>query len=1012
MKGETRADKEPEVWADESFEFYLDIAGRLYRFGGNAAGGYCESLNSDSAYDGAWQYKTTTAVQIDNSVDWQGEICIPFETLGLAVPAESEIKVNFCRTWRGLERLGITALAGVEHYDKRDLFATLKISPSDTAFQSATVSNPNFGILEQKLRVFSGKDTTLEYAVKLLSSRGVAPERPLLKKTVSVKAGSAEVFDGLGTIESTSFDRLLFQVRDAVRSELVMQQVVPFKVVENYLDVVPAFASAKVFLRPRYTLVKGKAGGNPIHAELVSPANKTLVTQTITANDEVAVPFARDNKAGTYRAVLYSVMDGKKKVFSTKTFHYHGIGSWEKTIAEERVLPPFEPLTVKSDGGRLDIGMWGRVYQYANSLLPTTITATKQPVLAATTLSINGRPAAAPLKVTKAAPYRVELSGAVTAPGYDLKQDSWIEYDGVLWNRITLTAKANLAGVKLRLDIPKAMAKFYHATGAGFGAGGRRTEAIEKDTALVFWPVIWIGEHERGLCWFAESGDAWKTASATPIRIIPGPTHTAMEITFADKLDKGQDLRLEFGLLATPVKPLPKEYPFTMMSDGFQVHLNRKPPRAQTTKVAVIQTHNAGAGFFDLTFNGATTENFLKAAQADLARCNVNNVVFTPYQIALFLPEEYTIAKDNLLEWQVAPANNVTSQDYGRPYVYYNLCTASQAANYYLYRFKALLKDLPLKGVYFDFGTADRCSNRYHGCAGGYTILAKREFYKRVAGILADANDGRYVIAVHNSESVQIPTFTFATHFLNGEGLRQASSSVFHFGKDLLDHYTIADFASEHSSLPWGITSSIYVPADPLIAEFGGDKEGGPGPQELYRFRMTKAAMAGALIHNTIPSQSRIHYGWFDKVIRFYDDFKVPEAEFLPYWRNADVVRVVRGKDIYVSLYRHADKKQILAVIAHVSKEHLDQEVVVEFEPAKLGATKLTSAAELLTGPDPEYQRLYTEVPNTKHYSDHGRIRIPVELGDFGVTFKGLANNRVTLALKHHSVALVRICTE
>jgi hypothetical protein len=325
------------------------------------------------------------------------------------------------------------------------------------------------------------------------------------------------------------------------------------------------------------------------------------------------------------------------------------------------------------------------------------------------------------------------------------------------------------------------------------------------------------------------------------------------------------------------------------------------------------------------------------------------------------------------------------------------------AANYYIYRFKELTKDAKLKGEYFDFGNAFPCSNRYHGCDGKYTFLAKRELYKRMAGALADANNGEYTIVVHNSEAVQIPVFTFVTHFLNGEGLRQMSSNVFHFGKDLLDTYTLADFASEHSSLPWGITSSIYVPVDPLLPEFGGDKEGGAGAQELYRFRMTKAVMAGALIHNTIPSQSRCHYGWFDKVIRFYDDFKVNQAEFMPYWRNSEYVKVLKGKDIYVSFYRHPGKKELLAVISHVSKEHLDQEVVVEFNLDKLGFKKLISANELLTGPDPEYKRLYSE-PN--------RMRNPVELGDFGVEFKGLDNNQIKLKLKYHSVAIVKINAE
>ena len=76
--------------------------------------------------------------------------------------------------------------------------------------------------------------------------------------------------------------------------------------------------------------------------------------------------------------------------------------------------------------------------------------------------------------------------------------------------------------------------------------------------------------------------------------------------------------------------------------------------------------------------------------------------------------------------------------------------------------------------------------------------------------------------------------------------------------------------------------------------------------------------------------------------------------------------------------------------------------------PAKLGLTKLTAARELLTSPDADYKHLYTDVPNIKGYADISRWRIPVELGDFGVEFKGLDGNCVKLALKHHSVALSR----
>jgi hypothetical protein len=222
------------------------------------------------------------------------------------------------------------------------------------------------------------------------------------------------------------------------------------------------------------------------------------------------------------------------------------------------------------------------------------------------------------------------------------------------------------------------------------------------------------------------------------------------------------------------------------------------------------------------------------------------------------------------------------------------------------------------------------------------------------------------------------------------------SSTTFHNGKDLQDTYTRLDFASEHSSLPFGITSSVYVPTDPLLKEFGGGNE----DQELYRFRMTKAALAGTLVHNTIPSPSRMHYGWFDKLVRFYEAFGVPQAEWLPYWRNQAMVKVVQGKDIYVSVYRSRTRPEVLAVISHMSPEHLDQDIAVEFDPQALGVRDWVGAEELLTAPDPGYDRLYAET---------NRIRMPIKLGDFGIENVRFAGKAVSMRLKFHSVALVKL---
>jgi hypothetical protein len=109
---------------------------------------------------------------------------------------------------------------------------------------------------------------------------------------------------------------------------------------------------------------------------------------------------------------------------------------------------------------------------------------------------------------------------------------------------------------------------------------------------------------------------------------------------------------------------------------------------------------------------------------------------------------------------------------------------------------------------------------------------------------------------------------------------------------------------------------------------------------------------------------------------------------------------VIRGKDIYVSLYRSATRPEVLAVISHMAHEHLNQQVQIEFDPNALGLAEWTGAEELLTAPDPDYERLYAET---------NRIRMPMELGDFGIRNVEFASPRLTVDLDFHSVAIVKL---
>jgi hypothetical protein len=264
---------------------------------------------------------------------------------------------------------------------------------------------------------------------------------------------------------------------------------------------------------------------------------------------------------------------------------------------------------------------------------------------------------------------------------------------------------------------------------------------------------------------------------------------------------------------------------------------------------------------------------------------------------------------------------------------------------------------------------------------------------------LYDSGVKEPVICLHNTDCVELPAMTFATHLLNGEHIRQDSSTIMHNGKDILDTYGIEMFASELSSLTFGITNCVYQANDVLQPKFGGDPN---EDSELYKFRITRAFLAGVLPHNTMLSQDRCHYGILEKVGRCYDEFGIRACDFVGYWEKP--AKITGADDIYASVFCDKNGKRALAVISHIGKPHVTQTFDVAFDAAKLGFTP-TSAVEMMTKDDPDYEELFEIRQNNAVPKD----RAPLKLGDFGATVNSIQNGVLNMTLKHHCFAIIEL---
>ncbi len=1021
--GQLRTDDfEPDVWGSESFEFYLQIGKELYRFSGNVAGGYAEAKNLFADWNCPWEYGSQLRMQLNDSRLWQAEAVIPWTSLGLQGPPADDIHFAFCRTWCLPAFSGATSVAHNGEYSDTNAYPALRFRKDAVTMRRILSDNPSHGMLHQVIGVSATADAHARYEVALSDSRGAAKPQVVASREIDLKAGENAELDVKGRIATASFDRLRFTLYSG--DEAMAQCTVPFKMKEVLFDVHPHFLGGSLSVEMSMALLKDMFGQDfEPYLALVSPSGQ-LVQRAAAKGDVTAIPFDKNGEAGLYKV---SLQDKDGNDLSTADLNFPGIGDWargEELFPRDVIIPPFTPLVTKAGDNAADFSMWGRTYAWEGGLLPSRITSQGEALLdAPVALVVNGKPLPkGTFAMGESRPHRAEFTASAANKDCSATMQGWIEYDGVNYNTIHLKAARKISSVKVEVRIPRSQAQFLHTSHSlswGHKITARITDGFNQP--IDFYSVVWIGEYEKGLCVFTETDEGWTNKRPSVISVADKGDDVVLTFEPFVNLKAGEEKDLELGFLASPVRPLPPNYPLNTFADSHQAYMNR-PGRRPTTDIMLSfaggSTSILGGFFCDIpdkehSVNGPFVKPTVDAIHEGGGRA-------VPYLLCRMLSEEYpeiTAYKD---VWSMVPGNPLDYERNGVKYVMPEGCPATDFSAFHALKIAEYIRRFPTEGIYFDYGLIGFCNNALHGHTNRIPLLALREFYRRVILVQLDAGIKDPVIVLHNTDSVQLPAFTFATHLFNGEHIRQHSSNLMHDGKDILDSYGIEMFASELSSLPFGLTNSVYEANDVLLPEFGGDPNEDP---ELYKFRVTKAIIAGAIVHGTMVSPSRCHFGYFDKIVRAYDAFDVPNAQFIGYWRHP--VQVAGAKNVYVSAYRKDGR--CLLVVSHIGKEHIKQTCTLKLDLPALGMKGIGTAVEHLTADDPEYEELYTLMANTKlppnitnqtdieHIfmrisgAEHQRMRTPLKWGDPGVKLLGFTNDTVTLELDFHSFALIEL---
>jgi hypothetical protein len=239
------------------------------------------------------------------------------------------------------------------------------------------------------------------------------------------------------------------------------------------------------------------------------------------------------------------------------------------------VMPPFTPLQVQDKTVSAVLrqhvhgtsGLWDAVTSDGQSLLAGPM----QWEVAADAVGQAFQPgnlwratAQKPTQVAGEATWSAGPVKAHVATQYD--------YDGMMLATLTLEPTATpVDRVSLAIPLRDSRARYMHSIGdglrhnfAGFTPAGQgriwdSSRASKLEIIGTFFPYLWLGDGERGLCWFADTDRDWVLDETTPTIDLTRQADTLwMRVHFITRPTVlRRQHRIVFGLQATPTKPMP-----------------------------------------------------------------------------------------------------------------------------------------------------------------------------------------------------------------------------------------------------------------------------------------------------------------------------------------------------------------------------------------------------------------------------------------------------------------------
>jgi len=579
------------------------------------------------------------------------------------------------------------------------------------------------------------------------------------------------------------------------------------------------------------------------------------------------------------------------------------------------VPAPWTPIQITQNNQIINVECWDRKYIFNNSILPTQIYSRESALLSKpinVIIIVNGKALSfnqGSLRLTSKSDAVAEMEGTAKlnyADGViEINSKIHIEYDGLMLISLTSNYPKNFkpGSITISISYNKAVSKYY-VTWMKSNRNYSGSIALKNGLSIQsqFTPYFWIGDNDKGLFWFCESSQNWPNAeNENAIQIFNNSDEVIQ------KFNLGNTSQYDFGIQATPVKPLPTNWRNLRFSPAINSNVVvpwPKPGDPSSTKYfgwpEPVNENNYDALIKKFQSNGKKVLSYIAItrlpSKLPIYQQNKNNWKLGKIPM--------TLKDDNLV--YIEPASKNYSEIISHQLTYY--LQKNKFDGYYL------------DGAKLYSGWVNNQNKNY------YPILAYRELQRRLYDSIKSQNPNALIIS-HMSGNMVIPILAYVDGYVDGEQFRSGKTGqlTYNVKESYLDLINLDQFKAEFIGKQWGIIPFFLPEFDPASAK---------------NTQPTLGLASLLLVHDVQPWPIFSNISVWNKMYSALDSFGFQKSTFVPYYSNNPPTVNNNLKGLYVSAYTKTG--QALIIISNLSKNPISGKVVLN--PSALGLNAITNA--------------------------------------------------------------------